>query len=147
MSCFLLIVISMVVCGQNNLNANGDNLIGNYLIEHGKDVSKVRFTKADDGTYTCQVYYLRDNRDKRGNVILDVHNPDKSLRGIPCDRIVLIRGLKYNDQKQQWDGAKIYDPTRGLKANVTASFAPDGRHRLRGQVLGIGETLYWKRIE
>lgn len=93
------------------------------------------------------MYYLRDIYDKNGKKILDEKNPDKSLRNIPCDQIVLIKGLKYNAAKHQWDGAKIYDPQRGLRVNVTINFTNEGRLRLHASVLGIGETIYWDKIE
>ena len=131
---------------QSALNDKGDNIVGDYYVVQNGDESKVRFTKNADGTYKCQITWLKNDKDAKGNKALDDKNPDKSLRSTPADRIVLINGLKYNAEKKQWDGAKIYDPQRGIKANVTASFAPDGRLKLRGSVMGIGETVYWKKL-
>lgn len=143
----VLLASVLITMAQNKLNTAADNILGCYLAEQNEDVYKTRFTKAADGTYTCQMYYLRDLYDKDGKVFLDFRNPDKSLRNVRADQIVLIRGLKYNAAKQHWDGAKIYDPQRGLKANVTVNFTDDGRLRIRGTVLGIGETAYWKPIK
>ena len=93
-------------------------------------------------------YRLEDTLDpKTGKKALDVKNPDKSLRNTPCDRIVLIQNIKYIPAKKVWGDAKIYDPQRGLKANVTAQFLPDGRLSLKGTVLGIGETVYWTPVK
>ena len=131
---------------QSALNDKGDNIVGDYYVVQNGDESKVRFTKNADGTYKCQITWLKNDKDAKGNKALDDKNPDKSLRSTPADKIVLINGLKYNADKKQWDGAKIYDPQRGLKANVTASFTPDGRLKLRGSVMGIGETVYWKKL-
>ena len=97
-----------------------------------------------DGTYQGQVMWLEISCDKNGNKLLDVKNPDKSLRNTPCDQIVLFSGLKYNAKKQCWDGAKIYDPQRGLRANMTAEFTKEGKLKIRGSLMGIGESVYWQ---
>lgn len=146
---FLAFALTFILqaTAQHTLGTQADDIVGNYHVVQGNDESKVKFFKAADGTYTCQVYYLRDIYDKNGKKILDEKNPDKSLRNIPCDQIVLIKGLKYNAAKHQWDGAKIYDPQRGLRVNVTINFTNEGRLRLHASVLGIGETIYWDKIE
>ena len=90
---------------------------------------------------------VRDNLDENGEVEKDVKNPDKSKRDTPCDQIVLIEKMTYNEKKDSWGDTKIYDPTRGIKANVTCSFESVSKLRVRGSVLGIGETVYWDKIE
>ena len=74
-------------------------------------------------------------------------NPDESLRNVDIDKVVLVKGLKYDADDKEWSGAKIYDPTKGLKVNATAKFEKDGRLKLRGTILGIGKTLYWQKIK
>ena len=69
------------------------------------------------------------------------------MRNVPCDEIVLMDGLKYNAGKKQWDGTKIYDPQRGIRASVTVKFSDPGTLNVRGTVLGIGETAVWKKID
>ena len=133
---------------QSAKNSAADNIIGKYESVQGTDSYKVEVTKNTDGTYKAQIYWMKDPIDpKTGKKALDVKNPDKSLRNTPCDRIVLIQNLKYIPAKKVWGDAKIYDPQRGLKANVTAQFLPDGRLSLKGTVLGIGETVYWTPVK
>ena len=127
-------------------NDKADNIIGKYSSVQGADAYKVNFFKAADGTYTAQIYWLANPYDEHGNKALDPKNPDKSLRNVPCDRIVLIKGLKYNSEKQRWDGAKIYDPQRGIKVNVDCHFEGPKTLKVHGNVLGIGETITWNRI-
>ena len=125
---------------QSAKNSAADNIIGKYESVQGTDAYKVEVTKNTDGTYKAQIYWMKNPIDpKTGKKALDVKNPDKSLRNTPCDRIVLIQNIKYIPAKKVWGDAKIYDPQRGLKANVTAQFLPDGRLSLKGTVLGIGE--------
>lgn len=146
---FILLMASLMgtAIGQNALNEKGDNIIGTYLGTQGEDQFKAQFTKQKDGTYQCQVIWLEKDRDASGNKLLDVKNPDKSLRNVPCDQIVIISGLKYDAKNQRWGDAKIYDPQRGIKVKVTGEFTKDGQLKLRGSVLGIGESVYWKKIK
>ena len=133
---------------QSAKNSSADNIIGKYESVQGTDAYKVEVTKNADGTYKAQIYWMKDPIDPRtGKKALDVKNPDKSLRNRPCDQIVLIQNLKYIPAKKVWGDAKIYDPQRGIKANVTAQFLQDGSLSLKATVLGIGETVYWTPVE
>ena len=147
----LIFVISAlcVLCplfAQNKLNDSADSIVGTYFAVQSGENSKVKISKNSDGSYKCQVIWV-ENDMVNGAKLLDPKNPDKSLRNVPCDKIVLFNGLKYNAEKKQWDGAKIYDPTRGIKANATALFQADGRLCIKGTVLGIGEKVYWKKLD
>ncbi len=132
---------------QNVLNEKADNIIGTYLGTQGEDQFKAKITKESDNTYKCQIIWLEKDRDANGNKLLDVKNPDKSLRNVPCDQIVIFSGLKYDADDQHWGDTKIYDPQRGIRARLTAEFTKDGQLKLRGSVMGIGESVYWKKIK
>ena len=143
-----LALASIPASGQESLNSEPDNIIGMYYVSYESQESKVRFTKENDGTYKAQTVWVKGCRDEDGNVILrDVKNPDKTLRNVPCDSIVLITGLEYNAEKQRWDRGKVYDPTRGIRANATCYFGDDGKFRLKGSLLGFSQTVIWKKIE
>ena len=59
------------------------------------------------------------------------------------DKIVLMKNLKYDSSKKMWGDTKIYDPTRGINANVKCSFSDDGVLFVKGSLLGITVTLKW----
>ena len=61
------------------------------------------------------------------------------------DKVVLFSGLSYDSAKKQWSGAKIYDPQRGISVKMTARFENADTLIIRGTVLGIGESISWKR--
>lgn len=128
-------------------NDNADSIVGEYLTDRGGSKSKVRVFKESNGTYTAQVFWVENPLDKNGNKRKDVKNPDKNLRNVDIDKVVLVKGLKYDSKEKEWSGAKIYDPTKGLKVNATAKFEKDGRLKLRGTILGLGKTLYWQKIK
>lgn len=128
---------------QNTLNNRADAIVGTYSGMQGSDRFRAKITKLDDGTYRAQIIWLEHDRDDKGNKILDKKNPDKSLRNIPADRIVLFSGLRYNVKEHRWDGTKIYDPQRGIRAKMTAEFMADGRLKIKGSLMGISESVYW----
>ena len=143
---FLSIALCLAAFVAFAQNDKADNIIGKYEAEEGIDAYKVEITKSADGTYKAQVYWVADLYDKDGKVNLDDKNPDKSLRNTRVDRIVLINGLKYNPEKQNWSGAKIYDPNRGIKVSATLAFDNPKVLKVKGTVLGIGETVVWRRL-
>ena len=130
-----------------DVNSNPDSIIGEYSTERGGKASKIRVTKNQNGTYTAQVFWVQNPLDANGKKRKDVKNPDKSLRNVDIDQVVLVDGLKYNSADKSWGGTKIYDPSKGIKVNVEAKFETPDKLRLEGTIFGIGVTLYWIRIK
>ena len=58
----------------------------------------------------------------------------------------LTNGLKYIEKDKKWGGAKIYDPTKGMRVNVSAEFVEPGKLKLRATILGMGVTIYWQKL-
>lgn len=134
---------------QNVRNDSADSIVGEYLIPDSKNGdSKVRFTKNANGTYDCQVFWLAKPIDpSTGKPWLDFRNPDKSARNVRADQLFIIKGLKYDSSAKMWNGAKVYDPNRGISANVKCKFTNDGALEVKGTVLGIGETQHWQKLK
>ena len=142
--CALAFVMPVFAQG---INDKADNIVGEYLTDRGGSKSKVRVTKNANGTYDAQVFWVEKPLDANGKKRKDVKNPDKALRNVDVDKIVIVEGLKYDPAKKQWGGAKIYDPTKGIKVSATAEFETADKLKLRGTILGVGVTLYWTRIK
>ena len=147
---FMLMVCAiMAVCPvfAQGINDKADNIVGEYLTDRGGSKSKVRITKNAQGTYDAQVFWVENPLDKEGKKRKDVKNPDKSLRNVDIDKVVLVRGLKFDAEDKEWTGAKIYDPTKGIRVNATAKFESANKLKLRATILGIGQTIYWQKIK
>jgi len=127
------------------VNSDPDGITGTYFVSHEGENSKVKIYAAQDGSFTAQIIWVEDRLDSDGNVRLDEKNPDKSLRTTPCDQITIIEGLEFNPAKKRWDKGKIYDPTRGIRANVSCVFVSPDSLKVRGTLMGFGETIYWTR--
>lgn len=132
---------------QNKLNDAPDNIVGLYEAWQNHDHFKAQITKQADGTYKGQVVWAEKDRDKNGNKRLDHKNPDKSLRHLPLDQAVLFSGLKYDHEKHEWNDTKVYDPQRGVRANMDAHFLDDGRLRIRGTFMKFSEKVHWKKLK
>ncbi len=140
----LILLLPVVGMAQTSRNANPDGIVGMYRVDHAGQHSKVKVFKTKNGTYSAMCVYLKDSiNPKTGKLYLDIKNPDKSLRNTPCNRIIIFQGMKYNDKKQRWEGGKIYDPTRGIRANCACQFETDSKLSIRGSIMGIGETVTW----
>ena len=145
----ILLAFAMVLptFAQAGSNDNADSIVGEYLTDRGGKKSKVRVTKEKNGTYTAQVFWVENPLDKEGKKRKDVKNPDKSLRNVDIDKVTLVRGLKFDAEDKEWSGAKIYDPTKGIRVNATAMFESKNKLKLRATILGIGQTIYWQKIK
>ncbi|MGM9803725.1 MAG: DUF2147 domain-containing protein [Muribaculaceae bacterium] len=143
----LCAVMAVLPSVAQQINDVADNIIGEYLTDRGGSKSKVRVSKNADGTYRAQVYWVEHPLDEQGNKRKDVKNPDKSLRNVDIDKVVLVDGLKYKAKDKKWGGTKIYDPTKGIRVNASAEFVSPTKLKLRGTIMGIGATLYWTKIK
>ena len=125
----------------------GDAILGTYASVQAGHEYHAKITKKADGTYKAQVIWVKDAIDPdTGEKLKDTKNPNKALRDTPVDEVILMDGLKCNAEKDQWGDTKIYDPDRGIRANVVVRFTSDGQLSLKGSVLGISETVYWTRL-
>ena len=129
------------------INDKADNIIGEYLTDRGGSKSKVRVTKDANGTYSAQVFWVEKPYDANGKKRKDVKNPDKNLRNTDIDKVVIVTGLRYDKEEKEWNGAKIYDPSKGFRVSVEAEFVEPGKLKLFGNIWGIGTTIYWQKLK
>ena len=106
----LLSFSAFVTALCQSYNDKADNIVGQYEIISNGEKAKVAVTKNQSGNYDIQIYWLENPYNPDGSRALDLKNPDKSLRTVPMDKVVLVRNLGYEKAKKQWSGAKIYDP-------------------------------------
>ena len=137
---------SSATVSTDDMNSKADNIVGDYLVDHKGEKSKVKVFKNADGSYTAQVFWVQNRTEKDGSVRKDAKNPDKSLRNVDCDKIVIFKGLKYDASSKSWTGTTIYDPVRGINASLKASFKDSKTLSLKGSKMGFSETVFWTRL-
>lgn len=140
-------VLFALTGNAQDINSKGDNIIGEYLYVKESGKSKIRFSKAANGTYTAQVFWVENAVDANGAKRKDLKNPDKSLRNVNLDKVVLIKGLKYDADDKEWGDAKIYDPSSGKIYSVDIEFKDANTLKVYGNIWGIGKTVYWTRLK
>ena len=140
-------VLFSVPSFAQNMNSKGDNIIGEYLYVKKEGDSKIRISKAADGTYTAQVFWVANALDEKGNKRKDVKNKDKNLRNVDLDKVVIIKGLKYDADDKEWGDAEIYDPSSGKIYDVDIEFKDSKTLEVYGNIWGIGKTVYWTKIK
>lgn len=143
----LCLIMPFVAAEAQDNNGKADNILGKYLVIHEAEESKVEVTRQPDGTYRAQMYWVKNAYDKDGKKRTDEKNPDKSMRSTPCDEIVLFWDLRYNAEKHRWEKGKVYDPLRGIKANLSATIDKSGDLLIRGSLMGFSQTVVWKPLD
>ena len=139
-------VLFSVPSFAQDMNSKGDNILGEYLYVKKSGDSKIRITKAADGTYTAQVFWVANALDEKGNKRKDVKNKNKELRNVDLDKVVIIKGLKYDADDEEWGDTDIYDPSSGKIYSVDIEFKESKTLEVYGNILGIGKTVYWKKL-
>ena len=125
----LLLLTLFLLLAAVSLRAQGDRLLGTYLVEHGDVQSTVRFTRNADGRYQCQVTWVSNEPRPDGTYTLDVKNPDPSRRKV----------------RDRWGQSQIYDPTSGKKYRVELSFKDSKTLVVKGMWGPFSRRIYWKK--
>lgn len=120
-------------------------------IEHNlwyneEKTAKIQIFKATDGKYYGKIVWLKVP-DIDGKPKVDIHNPDVSKRGNPIMGLLLLKGLRKENEKEYIDGT-IYDPKNGK--TYSCKMAYKGDHvDLRGYIgfSLIGRTTTWTKAE
>ena len=144
---FVLFAYISSASAQEDPNLLPESILGEYELLHQGEYAKVRISHDTDSTYMAQIFWVDDMYDRHGNLRRDFRNPDKSLRQVPCNEIVLMKGLKYDYDKKRWSGTQIYDPIRGLSSNVTCEFKEEKGLRVRVFFLCFAQTCWWKKLD
>lgn len=141
---FLFVGISCAVA------QNADKIVGTYSLvsDITKEASKVKIYKSGND-YEAQIVWLQHPNDASGKPKRDSKNPDENLRSRTIVGTVILKGLSYDKDEDNWSGGKIYDPATGKTYKVVCNFESEKKLKVRGYI-GIptfGRTLYWTKIQ
>ena len=126
---------------------NPDKIVGDWM--SAENNMAVEIYKAGN-FYEAKVIWVDNSSDKSTpmNAKYDFRNPDEALRKRKIIGLVVMNGLMYNEQNNDWEQGKIYDPHSGKYWNAKASLTKDGLLSVRGywgfQLLG--KDLLFKKI-
>ena len=126
---------------------NADRIVGQWMSEENNMAVEIYKTGK---FYEAKVVWVDNSNDKSTsmNAGYDTRNPDETLRKRKIIGLVVMNGLIYNEENNDWEQGKIYDPHNGKDWNAKASFTKTGLLRVRGywgfQLLG--KDLLFRKI-
>jgi len=109
--------------------------------------STIDIKKGSDTKYSGAISWL-ETPNENGKPKLDKENPDAKLAKKPLLGLVIVKGFKYDSNKKEYTGGKIYDPENGKTYDCYAWFE-DGNYKnlyIKGYVAGIkalGRKTMW----
>jgi uncharacterized protein (DUF2147 family) len=109
--------------------------------------AKVKIEKVN-GKYAGKMVWIKNPNDKTGKPLVDINNPDPSLRTRPQLGLALLDNFVY-DEENLWSGGTIYNPDDGKTYSCRITMRDNETLQVRGYV-GIaifGRTETWKRMQ
>jgi uncharacterized protein (DUF2147 family) len=120
-----------------------DAILGEWSTqrEENRPPGRIKFVRADDGTYSGILSWSSDPNPKK-----DVHNKDPKLRDRPLVGTVLFWHLRYEDG--EYVDGYVYNPEDGDTYRLKAEVLTPDSLKIRGY-LGIsllGQSKVWARF-
>lgn len=142
-------VVLLFGCGTAAAQ-DGDKILGTYRVigMETKEPSNVKIYK-NGNTYEAQIIWLERPNDKNGKPRLDVLNPDPALRSVRGDKVVIVKGLKYNAKHNKWIGGRIYNPVTGKTYDAMAEFDSPTKLKMKGYLgtPAFGKNFIWTKLK
>jgi len=147
--CVILFIICSSISSFLNIsvaqnNSKADAIVGKWLTEDKDAIVQIFKSK---GKYYGRLFWIKDPLDEDGKPKLDKENPDPELRSRPLKGLIFLHGFVYDEDDNEWEDGKIYDPKTG---NTYSSYMElDGNNtlNLRGYIgfSVFGRTSVWTR--
>lgn len=130
-----------------------DAIVGDWLVETRDAV--IRLSRAADGSYEGRIawqlrdhYGPEDGPEWNGRITVDRNNPDPALRSRTIDNLLMIWGLHFDAQEQEWDGGHVYNSDDGRTYRCRIRLKDPDHLRLRGYfgITLFGGSTTWIRV-
>lgn len=118
----------------------GDKICGIWINE--KRTMKIEFSGS--GIYSAKIVWLAESKDKNGQPLLDVKNPNPALRKNLLVGTVIIYGLQF--ENGLYKNGKIYAPRRGMIVNGSVRFLSDNKLEITGKKGLMSNSQTWTRL-
>ena len=134
---------------------SADAIIGDWMVDsHDAAIQIDGVGEGTDRRYVGHIVWLKDDRykdedgpDLAGKPVMDLNNPDPSLRDRPILGLRLLWDLRY--EGRQWIGGRVYNADSGHTYDCTVHLADPDHLKLHGYVLHLpflGGSTTWTRI-
>ncbi len=144
---FFLSLLTIMHISNTASQNNSDAIIGQWMTTDNK--IEVEIYKTGD-EYKGRIIWLDDSNDKSRpmNTRTDKNNPNPALRTRKLIGLVVMTGLTYNAEQNDWQGGQIYDPESGKQFSAKAYLTGNAYLKIRGFVglEFLGKDLSFKKI-
>ncbi|MEC4818208.1 MAG: DUF2147 domain-containing protein [Scytonema sp. PMC 1069.18] len=96
----------------------------------------------NNGVYNGKIIWIAPGAEKK-----DVKNPDKKLRPRDLIGVEMLTGFKYNADKKQWIGGKIYAPAAGKTLNAKLSITNKNELQVKVSMGIMSKTMTLKPVQ
>jgi uncharacterized protein (DUF2147 family) len=133
-----ILIVLMFMFGITQAQ-NPDAIIGKYHLPNDLDVEIFKV----GNEYQGRIIGL--NNYENGQTI-DLNNPDESLRNTPLIGMVIIKGLRYDPDENEWIDGEMYGPEKGMVFNLKVTEIRAKEIEVVGSKFFIWRTLQWQKI-
>lgn len=101
------------------------------------------------GKFYGQITWLKTPNDSlTGKPQLDVHNKDPKQRSRPVLGMVILDGLVFDADQQEWSGGTIYNPKTGSSYDIYCTMKDKNTLEMHFYLglRSLGQLFYWNRI-
>ncbi|HSH51070.1 MAG TPA: DUF2147 domain-containing protein [Bacteroidales bacterium] len=135
----VILLFTYTLVSFNTPYSKEDEIIGNWLLPDNLEVKIFKKNHKFYGKIT-DVQGFNDGQEK------DIHNPDKSKRNDELLGKIIISGLKYDPDTEQWVNGTIYAPQKGFTLDLTIIKTDGKTLEAKGSKLFFNKTIIWKRL-
>ena len=138
---WLTVAIVLALLAGARSNAGDPTPIGIWLHSNGR--VKVEISPCGEALCGSIIWFKWPN-DASGLPLVDLKNPNPSLRARPLLGLQVLDGLA-PDGKGRWTDGRIYNPDDGFTYHASMMIGEDGTLRVRAYLLWpiLGKTFVW----
>lgn len=143
---WVILLLFTTLNGIKTFASPQEDSIASWLWYNEEQTAKIQVYKAVDGKYYGKIVWLKvPNKDGRPKV--DERNGDKTKRNDPILGLLILKGLKKEDENSYDDGT-IYDPKNGKTYSCKVTRNGD-KLSIRGYIgfSLIGRSATWTRAD
>jgi uncharacterized protein (DUF2147 family) len=150
-SVLFFLFMSLFISSPLFSQSGAEQLVGKYYIikEDTKAESRVQIYKNSEGKFEGKIVWLKNPNNPDGSPKYDLKNPNKDLRNVKSDQVVLLKNFTYESKSGEWKGGTIYDPEDGKTYKCQLKFDSPAVLNVRGYVgiPALGKTMKWTKEE
>jgi uncharacterized protein (DUF2147 family) len=143
---FGLIVLLCGAAGTYSSAAPNVSPVGRWVTEGGW--SQIEIYPCG-GNLCGRIVWLKEPRDKDGQIKVDAKNPDPAKRAQTLVGLTMMWNFAGTADPSEWQGGRIYNPLDGDTYRAMLKLHPDGKLEVRGYVVIplFGGSQHWERVK